>query len=105
MAAEIRALLDLPVDKRAGAGGRECDKGDESHGMRNGHEVQSDDVWLQRAADQTRRRARDVWTCGRVDVWSRSPKQVAEARGEIWVWQKRLRRSANRGSNAERKCE
>ncbi|KAG6236258.1 hypothetical protein E4U25_003936 [Claviceps purpurea] len=71
MAAEIRALLDLPVDKRAGAGagagGRECDKGDESHGMRNGHEVQSDDVWLQRVADQTRRRARDVWTCGRVE--------------------------------------
>ncbi|KAG5989319.1 hypothetical protein E4U52_005667 [Claviceps spartinae] len=74
MAAEKRALLDLPVDKRAGAGagaaGRECDKEYESHGMRNGHEVQSDDVWLQRVADQTRRRARDVWTCGRVDVWT-----------------------------------
>ncbi|KAG6114610.1 hypothetical protein E4U31_002302 [Claviceps sp. LM219 group G6] len=67
MAAEKRALLDLPVDKRAGAGagaaGRECDKGYESHGMRNGHEVQSDDVWLQRVAA----RRVDVWTCGRVE--------------------------------------
>ncbi|KAG6133721.1 hypothetical protein E4U35_002128 [Claviceps purpurea] len=80
MAAEIRALLDLPVDKRAGAGagagGRECDKGDESHGMRNGHEVQSDDVWLQRVADQTRRRARDVWTCG-VEAQSKWPRRAA----------------------------
>lgn len=73
MAAEKRALLDLPVDKRAGAragaAGRECDKGYESHGMRNGHEVQSDDVWLQRVAG-------DVWTCG-VEAQSKWPRRAA----------------------------